>query len=191
MIDFSLRALRHPTDYLGVLKWHRVKLVRTEHCVENIYSFVFEKPPGLSWKAGQHGVCWFFDEHLEAGRWRAFSIASSAYENELRIATIIPETPSAFKQKLNALKPGQHIWLQGPFGEFHASEKTQLVGIAGGIGITPFRALAYEVAHKHLPDVSLTLIYSAQNEYALKMNLILSQLHVIDSLLSILTPQKK
>jgi ferredoxin-NADP reductase len=40
------------------------------------------------------------------------------------------------------------------------------VGIAGGIGITPFRAIAYEIARRHLPHTRLTLIYAARNTFA-------------------------
>ena len=62
--------------------------------------------------------------------------------------------------------------INGPFGEFHASSRPQqIIGIAGGIGITPFRALAYEIAHGHLPHKKLTLIYSARGDYTYQSEL--------------------
>lgn len=171
MINFLGRALRHPSDYRHVLRWQRVPLLRQEEHAGGVHSFVFEKPAHLTWKAGQHGVWWFLDERLPGGNWRAFSVASSHHEAELRVGTIIPETSSAFKQKLCTLQPGDPIWLQGPFGELHAKGKAQIVGIAGGIGITPFRALAYEIAHGYLPDTHVTLIYSATEHYTYRQEL--------------------
>lgn len=169
MIDFITRAITHPADYLGTLRLQKIELIRREQKSEQIYSFVFKKPEGLTWKAGQHGVFWFFGQTMETGIWRAFSIASSHHENEIRIATIIPDTPSDFKKKLLALTPGDSLHMQGPFGEFHAEGKKHIVGIAGGIGITPFRALAYELFHTQSNQTKLTLIYSAtQNLYTFK-----------------------
>ena len=171
MFDFLRRALSHPRDYWRVFCWRRLTLVRQEKHGEGIYSFIFKKPEGLTWKAGQHGVWWFFDFALSGKNWRAFSIASSVHENEIRISTNIPAEPSAFKQKLLALKAGDSIWLQGPFGEFHVHHYHQSIGIAGGIGITPFRAIAYELAMGHCTERSLQLIYSARNEYTFKAEL--------------------
>lgn len=169
MIDFSFRALKHPLDYVGVLRLHRLTLLRQEKHSEQIYSFVFAKPENLTWKAGQHGVFWFFDRTVTGKKWRAFSIASSAHEQEIRITTIIPELHSSFKDKLLHLQPGDHLWMQGPFGEWHTTKKTKkIIGIAGGIGITPFRALLYEVAHGHIPHTNVSLIYSAQESYTFK-----------------------
>lgn len=168
MFDFLRRAFTHPHDYWTVLCWQRVTLIRHEEHAEGIHSFIFEKPPQLTWKAGQHGVWWFFDWRLKGKNWRAFSIASSVHENEIRISTNISAEPSPFKRKLLSLVAGDTIWLQGPFGEFHAHDHPQLIGIAGGIGITPFRALAYEIANGHNTHSALDLIYSARTEYTFK-----------------------
>lgn len=171
MFDFLWRALRHPIDYLPVLRWQRVALLRHEEHGNGVHSFVFKKPSHLSWKAGQHGIWWWFGSRLSGGNWRAFSIASSCHEDELRIGTNIPAELSAFKKKLLAMQPGDTIWLQGPFGEFHTVGTQQIVGIAGGIGITPFRALAYDIAHGHIPGVSLHLIYSARDTHTYRQEL--------------------
>jgi len=163
VIDFISRAFAHPTDYVGALKLHRLTLRKTEYLSGITYSFVFESTRPLTWKSGQHGVFWFLNPTMPGGAWRAFSIASSASEKEIRIATQISGTPSAFKQTLKSLEPGGHIYMQGPFGEFHADNKMHMVGVAGGIGITPFRALAYELARTPHTHTKLTLIYSAPN----------------------------
>lgn len=161
MIDFSLRALRHPRDYLGVFKLSKLTFKESKHELSNIHSFIFEKPKGLSWKSGQHSVFWFFDREIEGQKWRAFSIASSKHEDEIRIATTIPDEPSDFKKKLLGLQPGEHVYMQGPFGEFHTKRKRKIVGVAGGIGITPFRSILHDVGHGIDAHTEVTLIYSA------------------------------
>jgi len=168
MFDFLRRAFSSPRDYWTILRWQRITLLRHEDHGDGVHSFIFEKPVRLTWKAGQHGVWWFFDWRLRGKNWRAFSIASSVHENEIRISSNIPPEPSPFKRKLLSLTPGSSIWLQGPFGEFHAHDYPQLIGIAGGIGITPFRALAYEIANGHNTQSALDLIYSARAEYTFK-----------------------
>jgi ferredoxin-NADP reductase len=163
VFDFISRALAHPADYAGALRLHQLTLRRSEYLGGITYSFVFECKRPLRWKSGQHGVFWFLSPTMKGSAWRAFSVASSADEEEIRIATQISNTPSTFKQKLKRLQPGEHIYMQGPFGEFHADNKTHMVGVAGGIGITPFRALAYDLAHTQNAHAKLTLIYSAPN----------------------------
>lgn len=170
MYDFLRRVIKNPPDYLGVLRFARVTLIRTEEHSPGVHSFIFEKPHHLTWKSGQHGV-WWLGAPVASGNWRAFTVASSPNEGELRISTTIPDKPSTYKEQLLAIQPGEKIWLQGPFGEFHATGKTKLVGVAGGIGITPFRALAYDIAHGHAPGVSLRLIYAAPAVYTFQNEL--------------------
>lgn len=162
MYDFLIRSFKHPLDYFGIIKLHTLHLIRVEQQSDQIFSFVFTKPDGLDWKPGQHGVFWFLYDKIKGNNWRAFSIASSPLENEVRIATIIPEPHSAYKEKLQSLQPGDTITMQGPFGEFHIRhEMKRAVGIAGGIGITPFRAMLHDIACGTYPGFHLTLIDSA------------------------------
>lgn len=60
----------------------------------------------------------------------------------------------------------------GPHGEMYVRASTrQIVGIAGGIGITPFRSIIADLTQKQSP-VKLTLIYSARdNLYTYKSEL--------------------
>jgi ferredoxin-NADP reductase len=173
MIDFLRRVFRHPLDYFGIVTLHKLILLRVEQKSEKIFSFVFSIPEGLTWKAGQHGVFWFIGGGIKGNNWRAFSIASTPEENELRIATIISDTPSDFKRKLKTLVPGDSIEMQGPFGEFHLhDDMKEVIGIAGGIGITPFRALLKSVVRGDKPAIHITLIYSAaQGLYTFKKEL--------------------
>jgi predicted ferric reductase len=166
MFDFLLRALRSPMDYYGIFK--KNTLVFRE-CIDEgngNFSFIFDFQAPIKWKAGQHGVFTLPDQNVSGKTWRAFSIASSAIENEIRIGTTIPPAPSDFKQKMLDLNPGETIDMHGPFGEFHLNNcGKHIVAIAGGIGITPLRAIMVELVNDLHPDVTLELIYAGKNNY--------------------------
>jgi NAD(P)H-flavin reductase len=172
MLDVIIRALRNPWDYFPVLNRRVLFLQEIIQESPDIYSFIFKPKHPFTWKAGQHGIFTFPHTKIEGKTWRPFSIASSAHERVVRISTIIKEEHSDFKEQLMALKPGQELIMHGPFGEFHTSNKiSHIVGIAGGIGITPFRALIKDIASGIISETTLTLIYSAQGPYTYKEEL--------------------
>lgn len=169
MIDVLLRALRDPLDYIPVLNRRTLVLQEVIQESGDIYSFIFKPVLPCVWKAGQHGIFFFPQTKIEGKWWRAFSIASSSHEGVIRISTIIKENPSDFKKNLKALPIGGKMSMHGPFGEFHTSQKiSRIIGIAGGIGITPFRALIKDISLGVILHTQLTLIYSAQGEHTYK-----------------------
>lgn len=163
MFDLFYRAFLSPIDYASAL--FRRTLIFKERIAEgeDVYSFIFTPTKHLSWKAGQHGLFLLPGKKVTGKVWRAFSIASTPEEGVVRIATTIPEPHSDFKDKLMALQPGEKVHLFGPFGEFHVDKcGARVVGIAGGIGITPFRALLSSIAQQ-CPNTHITLIYGGKN----------------------------
>lgn len=166
MFDFILRAIAHPTDYYGIFKRHTLVFRELIDEGNGNYSFLFTSQTPITWKAGEHGVFTLPEKDISGKKWRAFSIASSAIENEIRIGTSIPPTPSDFKKKMLALQPRETIQMNGPFGEFHLENcQKHIVAIAGGIGITPLRAIMVELANDLHPDVTLELIYAGKDNY--------------------------
>lgn len=169
MFDFLIRALLHPLDYRTMFTKREIVLQEIIQESPTIYSFTFTCKKPYLWKAGQHAVFYFKHTKITGKTWRAFSIASSAYEEVIKISTIITDTPSDFKKNLLLLKPGDVLMMNGPFGEFHVSKKIhQIVGVAGGIGITPFRAILKDISLGVIADTKITLIYSAITNYTYK-----------------------
>lgn len=125
-------------------------------------SFVFKPEAPFSWKPGQ-----FLHYTLphrnpdERGFERYFTIASAPYEKVVYITTrLAKEKGSSFKKALLSLKPGKTIDAVGPDGKFTVDDPTQeLVFIAGGIGVTPFRAMLLDFEHKKISP-KVTLLYS-------------------------------
>ena len=110
-----------------------------------------------------------FPHKLEGRSWRAFSLSSGPDEAEVRITTRITDKPSPYKRALMALKPGDQMVMRGPFGPFFLDgSKRPVVFIAGGIGITPYRALIGDaIGKKEQAPASIHLLYADdRGEYA-------------------------
>jgi len=171
MPDLLLRVLKHPVDYFGV--FNTINLTLQEHAVEDsgAHSFVFSPEKPISWKAGQHSIFTLPERKVTGKKWRAFSIASAPHEKVIRIGTNIPDEPSSFKQELLKLKVGDSIHMRGPFGEFYLKPHIRhVIGVVGGIGITPLRSIIADATFKKNPT-PITLLYSAKDKYTYKEEL--------------------
>ena len=171
MLDVITRACRHPLDYSGVLKVRELQFKEKVSEGNGVYSFIFTADKLPEWQAGQHAIFSMPDKKVTGKTWRPFSVASAPHEGVIRIGTIIPPEPSSFKYHLSNLELGECIRMYGPFGELYVRPQTKnVVAVAGGIGITPFRSILADLAHKHR-DVQLTLIYSAKESYTYQTEL--------------------
>ena len=166
MWDFFFRALRHPFDYIGITRRHTLTLIEKTDLGQTAVLFRFKPERPLAWKAGQHGLFVFKGKKMEGNNWRPFSICSSTADGTIDIATQISETPSQFKAALNTLPVGGSFTMYGPYGEFHLhGNHTLIVGIAGGIGITPFLSMMQELAAGVHGEVTFHLIYAGKEGF--------------------------
>ena len=134
-------------DFLPIFKKREIVFKEKHHEAGEIYTFIFQAEENFHWEPGQHGV--FTIKHIKINKpTRAFSIASTPLEGHIKISMKIPEKHSAFKQALLNLQPGMKISMRGPIGSMYTGEKKPLLFIAGGIGITPYRALVKELASR-------------------------------------------
>lgn len=129
------------------------------------YSYVLSVPQGYEWKAGQHAMFKFKDYEVAEGdrAERVFTIASAPEDNFLMFTTRIGEQHTSFKEiLLNSLKVGDKIMIATALGnfDFHMDGKDGAVVIAGGIGITPIRALLKHYSEKNKEAYKMTVIYS-------------------------------
>jgi ferredoxin-NADP reductase len=123
----------------------------------------FTRPDGYTFEPGQWCFLNLPDRGLddERGLRRHLSFILSPAEDGLGFATKISQ--SAFKQTLAGLKIGDQIELEDPKGRLLLPETTEapLCFLAGGIGITPFRAMAFHNACA-TPCHDVTLLYSCR-----------------------------
>ncbi|MBI3283074.1 FAD-dependent oxidoreductase [Candidatus Curtissbacteria bacterium] len=142
----------------------KLKLIKKQDEAKGTKSFFWETESPVSWLPGQ-----YFYYTLPTlkypdtrGATRHFTISSSPTEGAtLRLTTRIREE-SGFKKTLDELQIGQVLEGQGPEGTFILDENEKEknhVFLAGGIGITPFRAFIKYNIDKNL-QIPMHLIYS-------------------------------
>jgi ferredoxin-NADP reductase len=137
------------------------KLAGRQEIAEGTMAFHFEKPPGWTFEAGQAvDITVVAPSETDAeGNTRTFTIASAPYEKSLMVATRMRDT--AFKRVLKVMPVGTAVQMEGPAGDLtlHDDAAHTAVFLSGGIGITPFRSIAFSAAKEHLPH-RIFLFYS-------------------------------
>src|SRR5579872_12460 len=138
--------------------WHgmRVERVVTEGPDVTSIHITGRHLEWLNARAGQ----FFLWRFLSRERWwgsHPFSLSAAPDGKTLRITV---KNLGDFSGRLAELKPGTRVIAEGPFGHFTAEERSRdrVVLIAGGIGITPVRALIEELCG------DVVLIYRAVHE---------------------------
>ena len=131
------------------------------------HEFLFKPNQKLKFKPGQYIELTL--PHVGAddrGVRRVFSIASRPDAEYLRLGLVLPQSePSTFKQALANLEAGTVVRATQIGGSFvlPRSNSKPLVFVAGGIGITPFRAMLDEMIE--LSDKrQVTLFYAVRRQ---------------------------
>jgi ferredoxin-NADP reductase len=138
-----------------------LQLKTRSEVAERTLEFRFDKPTGMTFKAGQFMDLTLIDpaETDAEGNTRGFSINNAPKDPELTFTTRLRNT--AFKHALQTMPLGTKIKVEGPFGSLalHNNPNRPAVLLAGGIGITPFRSIVRRAAHEQLPH-RILLFYS-------------------------------
>jgi len=141
-----------------------ITLKETRDVADGTRLFVFEKPIGYTFKAGQYvalevpkmeGI-----EIDSRGLTRSLSIASAPFESDLYFA--MRKGESSFKQVCWKLTSGATVVITKAVGFFvvPAEEDTRpIVFVAGGIGITPVRSILKQAEYEKSTR-SFTLLYA-------------------------------
>ncbi|MES2087417.1 MAG: FAD-dependent oxidoreductase [Patescibacteria group bacterium] len=144
---------------------YRIRLIEKKEIAKDATCFVFEKPKGFKYKAGQ---CADFTLPLPKGLesqnlTRTFTLSSAPHEKTIYIVT--KNTQSDFKKLLFSFRVGQRVKLEGPFGTFFLRETLSkpLVFIGAGIGVTPFASILKEAFFKN-EDRNIIFMYSYRHD---------------------------
>jgi predicted ferric reductase len=145
------RMLRHP---------YRIAEVRPER--SNAWTLVLqpEGHPGFHFRPGQFAWLTLWNNPY-AVREHPFSFSSSA-TNDGQVAFTIKELGD-FTSTIKDVQPGQHAYLDGPYGAFSVDRHRSpgYVFIAGGVGITPIMSMLRTLAERG-DDRPLLLIYASK-----------------------------
>lgn len=119
----------------------------------------------INFKAGQFFFSKLIDSEttVASDLTRHFSFVNPPEDNKIiEFATRISD--SDFKQKLNNLKIGSPIEITGPAGKFILpTNASELIMIAGGIGITPFISQLRHIQNQQL-DYKIKLLHFNTNQ---------------------------
>ncbi len=105
---------------------------------------------------------------------RAYSMANYPEEKgivmlNVRIATPPPQMPEAppgiMSSFIFGLKPGDKVWVSGPFGEFFAKDTdAEMVFIGGGAGMAPMRAHIFDQLKRLHSKRKMSYWYGARSK---------------------------
>jgi len=160
----------------------KLTLIGKEKEARDVVSFIFKPEAPLAWVAGQflHYKLPHPDpDERKDERW--FTISAPPFEGNVVVTTRISENGSSFKKALNALPAGGTIEASGPDGDFIIEDPKgaaqgmpfdvasldsardrqgrEFVFIAGGMGITPFRAMLLDLDKRGVA-INAKLLYA-------------------------------
>jgi len=151
----SYRFLR-PSYFFTKHRFTVEKVVKENDSVYSIY-LTGKELQDFRFKSGQFATLIF----LQKGLWfhHPFSFSDSYNVQYLRFSI---KAFGDFTSKINQLKAGTKVWIDGPVGTFTLSKanKNKYLFIAGGIGITPILSIIKSLTDKN----SGLLLYSNKTE---------------------------
>lgn len=111
----------------------------------------------LAIRSGQYLVCRFLTRD---GWWRGHPFSISAAPNGQWLRVTVKDLGDD-TQRLQRIAPGTPVYVEGPYGALTGARRTRsrVLLIAGGIGITPLRALLEDLPAR---PGELTLVYRAR-----------------------------
>lgn len=150
-------AVMYPTTLKARLV---LELDKIRKVARDTYEYIFSVPHSFDFKPGQY-LEWTLPHESSDNRGarRYFTIASSPTEKQVMLGLKIPKDSSSFKQELQTMQPGDVIYATSLDGDFTLPsdlDNTDVVFIAGGIGITPFRSMVkYLLDTKQQANITL------------------------------------
>jgi ferredoxin-NADP reductase len=137
------------------------KLANIVPRTHDVKSFRFSRTNSLNYKAGQ-----FMFVTLKIGEQemrKPFSISSSPTEEDY-IEFTKKLTGHPFSNMLDALKVGDPVTIDAPFGNFTFEGEFERIGLlSGGVGITPLRSICRFCTDVRL-NTKVTLLYGNRTE---------------------------
>ena len=142
-----------------------VRLLSKEIIADKTFLLTFEKPKGLTYKAGQYAVLQLHTPiytHLDMPL-RPLSMVSHPSQATLKFAMRISN--SSFKRSIMDMSVGDKVTIFAPMGDFILRNNGHVVFFVAGIGITPVVSMLKELELQHFIG-HVTLCYSCKNESA-------------------------
>lgn len=163
-------AINESTDVVGYDRRQKIgavisKIIKTKEDITE-YTFDFTSPQRVDYKAGQFILVKVLSNPEMS---RAYSISSYNKDGRSLSVTVKKMTDGLGTGILDTFKVGDRVELDGPMGKELVVEKSvrKVLLVAGGIGITPFRAIVRALLETENSTEEINLIYGVnkQNEF--------------------------
>lgn len=152
------------SDFKGLFKKSMLTFESVTNTHGDYYEIKLKPESGALWIPGEHGIFKLPNNKVDGKKWRIFSVASIPEEGVMIIGTRTGEDISSFKKELISMKKGDQVSITGPFGWFKIKDSvTPIVMIAGGVGVTPIRALLKQLENKL--SRSIEVVYASSDYY--------------------------
>lgn len=115
----------------------------------------------VDFRPGQFIMLHLLDANGESLDKRPYSIASAPDSSYIELA--IKMINGSFTSKLNGVKAGEAVGIDGPFGHFVFDNEKKAIFIAGGVGIAPIMAMLRYIYNKRMAGDYL-LLYSCKTK---------------------------
>ncbi len=137
------------------------QLIETIPRATDIVSFRFNRPSELTYEPGQYMLATLTVDGKD--QMHPFSFSSSPTEEGF-IEFTKKLTDSNYSKALRALKTGDFVKIDAPYGKFtFTGQYPKICMLAGGIGITPFWSICKYCTDKKV-DASIVLLYGSRSE---------------------------
>ena len=143
-------------DIPKMFKKSQGQITEVKHQAEDYYTVKIRMPEGFNWVAGEYALFALKDPTIKGAKAKVFSIASAPEDGYVLLGFRTGKTPSAYKQYIIDHGVGAAIDIRGPMGDFKLrNDNRPVVMFAGGVGITPMRALLKSVGNSRQREVRL------------------------------------
>lgn len=149
------------SDFKGLFHTSTLTIESIENNYGDYYTIKMIPENGVTWDPGEHGIFTLVSQKPKGRKWRVFSVASAPEEGVLTIGTRTGKEISDYKKALISMKKGDKISVRGPFGWFKVQDSASpIVMVAGGVGITPIRAILKQLENDKSRPVELIFVAS-------------------------------
>lgn len=166
---------------------HPYTIASVQAPATRVHTITFEKNSKHHFKyaPGQFLFVKFLSKGV-TGEWHPFTISSSPTEENIKISA---KESGDWTSTLGTLMPGDQALIQAPFGRFSFTNlhtKRNMVFIAGGIGITPFRSMLKYIHDTNLQERKVQLLYANRTRHDIAFREELDRIQEASKLISIL-----
>lgn len=154
---FVIAGIIYRTNYKIRQKRNKFLVKEIKWEAKDTFTLILNPKHEISFEAGQFCFLRLEKEGLYARH--PFTISNAPGEKELHFTI---KLDGRFTKEATKLKPRDEIKLEGPFGNFTINDnKKDIVFIAGGVGITPFRSMIRDKINRK-DNQKTILLYSSK-----------------------------